>query len=95
MSVSRNQQDLRDMVDAIRIIIGKDPLYYFGDPKLMNERCCLGEVTLPATSGERQDWSSGHPGSPSTRDSFRDLSVGMALKRKALRFETQQKGKRA
>lgn len=83
------------MVDAIRVCLGLRPLFFIGEShERLEDRCHMDEVTLPASGPAEYVWFRGAPGAPGDRNAFRDLSVGMALKRKALRFGGSRKDRR-
>lgn len=94
MSISADQQSLRVMVDSIRKILGKDPLYSFNTKETMEERCHADEQSLPGPV-EWKEWFKPKAIVTSTRSSFRDVSVTTALKRKALKFDADRERKRA
>jgi len=94
--LSVDKQELRNLVDAIRVCLGKDPLYrqkvtclvsVIDDGKPV-DASYLTERPLPA-SMEPSEWFRG-VASPTTRSSFRDVSVALALKRRALKFEERK-----
>lgn len=86
--VSPDQQSLRDMVDAVRAILGKDPLYCLRAAPLMEERCHQDARELPGPV-EWKDWFRVVAVTADTRESFREGKIGVALRRKALRFEAR------
>ena len=89
--LSENKRQLRAMVDAIRALLGKSPLYFHDGELLVAERFHLETMELPAIVREEERWIPGSVGLASTRDSFRDMSVEMAMRRRALRFEERKK----
>lgn len=78
------------MVDAIRQILGKDPLYNLNTGETTEERCRMREQELPGPAPWKE-WFRPRTTVFSTRQRFRDVSVTTALKRKALKFEFKQR----
>lgn len=87
--ISDDQRQLRSMVDAIRACLGLRPLYFIGED-LQKQKFLVLEQELPGPI-EWKEWFKPKAVTISTRSSFRATSVATALKRKALRFETQQR----
>ena len=84
--------------NALRHWLGKAPLYSAkgsklrGDDELMLDRCYTGEHELPERSVQKEWFRTGATGALSTRASFREGGMRLAMRRKALRFEQQKKG---
>jgi len=77
------------MVDAIRVLIGLDPLYRQNSDTL-TERMYQGTSDLPDPA-LRRDWFVSVAVTSETRESFRNMSVRRAEKRRALKFEEARK----
>lgn len=86
------------MVDAIRVCLGKDPLYRQKVTHLVSviddgkpvDAAYLTERALPASMGMPSEWFRGVASGTTARSSFRDVSIALALKRRALKFEERK-----
>jgi hypothetical protein len=72
---------LREMVDAIRQILGKDPLYNLGTGMTTEERCRIDEMTLPYSAQRTDEWFRAGAGMPEETDDRRARTIEFAVRK--------------